>query len=322
MIELVWPFSLLLIPLPWLLYKVLPAVSPPPRVRMPRLPNEFGKEARDSYINYVVMAIIWLLLVTAISRPVWVGDPVRLDIDHRDILIAVDLSRSMETEDMKDADDKVINRLSAVKTVLKDFISRRQGDRLGLVIFADHAYLQTPLTFDLNTVIQQLDRAVLGLIGDRTAIGEALGIATKTFIDNNANQRVVILLSDGANTSGVLNPIEAAGHAERNNVTVYTVGVGAEDDGKETSFRQSSNNPALSLDERTLTDVAKKTGGQYFRARDPEELETIYQLIEKLEPVSEATQSWRPRDELFRYPLGIAVAISVAVLIFARESRG
>ncbi|MEF1220795.1 VWA domain-containing protein, partial [Photobacterium damselae] len=176
--------------------------------------------------------------------------------------------------------------------VLSNFIEKRKGDRLGLVLFGDHAYLQTPLTFDRHTVEQQLDRTVLGLVGQSTAIGEGLGIATKTFIKSKAPQRVIILLSDGANTAGVIDPLEAAKLAKESGVTIYTVGIGADEMLQRSIFGVQKVNPSQDLDEKTLTKIAQMTGGKYFRARNPQELDKIYQIINQLEPVNNAQQTW------------------------------
>ncbi len=201
---------------------------------------------------------------------------------------------------------------------LSDFIEKRKGDRLGLVLFTDHAYLQT-LTFDRNTVEQRLDRTVLGLIGQSTAIGEGLGIATKTFINSKAPQRVIILLSDGANTSGVIDPLEAAKLAKESGVKIYTVGVGADQMVQKGFFGDRLVNPSQDLDEKTLTEIAKMTGGEYFRARNPQQLEKIYDIINKLQPINNAQQTWRPRDELFRYPLAIALLLSVVIAVMRKR---
>uniref|UniRef100_UPI000533FF62 Hypothetical membrane spanning protein n=1 Tax=Aliivibrio fischeri (strain ATCC 700601 / ES114) TaxID=312309 RepID=UPI000533FF62 len=218
------------------------------------------------------------------ARPVWYGEPVDIQPEHRDMMLVVDLSGSMAEEDMKTSNGDFVDRLTAVKQVVSDFIDQRKGDRLGLVLFGDHAYLQTPLTFDRNTVREQLDRTVLNLVGQRTAIGEGLGLATKTFIESNAPQRTIILLSDGANTAGVLEPLEAAQLAKDNHAKIYTVGIGAGEMQVRGFFGKQTVNTARDLDEDTLTKIATMTGGQYFRARNADELAEIYQTIDALEP--------------------------------------
>lgn len=319
MFEFFWIWAWLLLPLPWLIYRFTKPVTQPVAVRLPKLPSGIGHQQPKAYWRKLLLGTAWCLLVGALARPVWYDDPIEISPEHRDMMLAVDLSGSMSIEDMSTPDGETTDRLTAVKQVLGDFIARRQGDRLGLVLFAKHAYLQTPLTFDRDTVKQQLSRSVLGLIGQSTAIGEGLGIAAKTFINSNAPQRVIILLSDGTNTAGVIQPMEAAELAARSNVTIYTIGIGAEALEQRTFFSTRTVNPSQDLDEKTLTDIAKLTGGQYFRARDPQELAQIYQLIDQMEPINTAQQTWRPRDELFRYPLAIALLLTVVLALLRRH---
>ncbi|MDD1795071.1 VWA domain-containing protein [Enterovibrio makurazakiensis] len=319
MFEFVWWWAFILLPLPLLVYKLAKPVPTPAAIHLPRLPTGLGGQHQRSRFRPIIMTLFWVSLVVAAARPIWYGDPIQIQPEHRDMMLAVDLSGSMAMEDMVMSNGSTTDRLSAVKDVLADFITKREGDRVGLVLFADHGYLQTPLTLDRNTVAQQLERAVLGLIGESTAIGEGLGVATKTFIDSQAPQRVIILLSDGANTAGVIDPLEAAQLAKDNDVTIYTIGVGADSMIQRSFFGSRRVNPSQDLDEKTLTEIAKMTGGEYFRARDRKELETIYQLIDQLEPISTVQQTWRPRDELFRFPLGLALALSVVIVVLRRR---
>lgn len=321
MFEFTWLWAGLLLPLPYLVYRFAKPVHQQAAVTLPQLPDGIGQHQKRSQIGLITMSLIWIALLTALARPVWYGDPIEINPDHRDMLLAVDLSGSMSIQDMVTPSGESIDRLAAVKNVLTDFIKARKGDRLGLVLFANHAYLQTPLTFDRKTVEQQLDRTVLGLIGQATAIGEGLGVATKTFINSEAPQRVIVLLSDGANTAGVIEPLEAAKLAAESNVTIYTVGVGAEEMIQQGLFSNRVVNPSQDLDEGMLTRIAEMTGGQYFRARNPQELSNIYQLIDQMEPINTAQQTWRPRDELFRFPLAFAFALSCLLVIF-RRARG
>jgi Ca-activated chloride channel family protein len=224
----------------------------------------------------------------------------------------------MSYEDME-SNGEYIDRLTAVKQVLTDFIDKRQGDRLGLILFGDHAYLQTPLTLDRTTISTQLNQTVMGLVGKSTAIGEGIGLATKTFIDSGAPQRVMIVLSDGANNAGVLEPIKAAEIANEYDTTIYTVGVGAGEMQVKEFFFTRNVNTAKDLDEETLTKVAELTGGQYFRARNQQDLLNIYNTIDKLEPVSNVTETWRPQSEWFRYPLALALVISVIIVVLRRH---
>jgi Ca-activated chloride channel family protein len=235
-------------------------------------------------------------------------------------MLVLDLSYSMSQEDMQDSSGNYIDRLTAVKNVVSQFAQQRKGDRLGLVLFADHAYLQTPLTLDRNTISEQVNSLVLQLIGQKTAIGEGIGLATKTFIDSDAPQRVMILLSDGSNTSGVLDPIEAANIAKKYNATIYTIGVGAGEMMVKDFFMTRKVNTAQDLDEKTLMSIAKITGGQYFRARNAQELATIYDTINSLEPVENASQTWRPQKEWFSIPLTLSF-LSLVLLLFIRRNH-
>ncbi|MDC0610567.1 VWA domain-containing protein [Vibrio sp.] len=317
-IEFEWWWMLFLLPLPIVFRWLTKPVKPKAAVRLTYLPPDEGAIQSKSLPVVIITSLVWLCLILAAARPVWFGDPISAQPKHRDMMLVVDLSYSMSQKDMQDGDD-YIDRLSAVKNVLNDFIDKRKGDRLGLVLFADHAYLQTPLTFDRNTVKQQLDQTVLKLIGNNTAIGEGIGLATKTFIDGNAPQRVMILLSDGSNTAGVLDPIKAAEIAKKYHTKIYTIGVGAGEMLVQDFFMTRKINTAADLDEKTLMKIAKITGGQYFRARNKKELETIYDTINSLQPVQQAKQTWRPQDEWFPYPLALALFGSLILLVLRRS---
>lgn len=306
------------LPLPILLYKFLPQVKPRSAVHFAYLPDDAAQTPRHTWPMRILLSLLWFSLVCASARPVWYGEPQRIQPKHRDLMLVVDLSYSMSQEDMQ-SDDGYIDRLSATKHVVSDFISQRQGDRLGLVLFADHAYLQTPLTFDLQTVQAQLKRAGLKMIGTNTAIGEGIGLATKTFIDDNAPQRIMILLSDGSNTSGVLDPIKAANIAAKYHAKIYTIGIGAGEVQVKDFFMTRTINTAKDLDEKTLTEIAKITGGKYFRARNAKELANIYDEINRLEPVKQADQVWRPQQEWFIYPLTVSFFLSLLLLIWRRH---
>ena len=229
------------------------------------------------------------------------------------LLLAVDISGSMETEDMT-ISGHVVSRLTAVKAVAGDFIDRRKGDRLGLILFGDQAYLQTPLTFDRETVRTQLDEAAIGLAGKRTAIGDAIGLAVKHLRDQPQENRVLVLLTDGDNTAGEVAPLKAAELASREHVRIYTIGMGAEQMVVQGIFgKQRVAN--TELDERTLKAIAKTTSGRYFRARDIKELQQIYQLLDSIEPVSADQQTFRPVAELYRWPLGLAMLIALLIAL-------
>lgn len=318
MLSFVWWWAFALLPLPLVVYFFAPAAPQQEALKLPFVPHENGQARSVSTVIKLLAALVWLLLVTAMARPVWLGEPVSYQPKHRDMMLVVDLSYSMSQEDMKQGNG-FVDRLTAVKQVVSDFIDKRSGDRLGLVLFADHAYLQTPLTLDKSTVKAQLGRTVLKLVGTNTAIGEGIGLATKTFIDSDAPQRVMILLSDGSNTAGIIDPMEAAKIAKENNATIYTIGVGAGEMVVKDFFFERTVNTAQDLDEKTLTDIATLTGGQYFRARDSQELANIYDAINKLEPITSVSQTWRPQTEWFHLPLAIALLLSMLLAVLRRN---
>ncbi len=318
-LELAWWWMLFLLPLPLLAIRYLPPAKQSSPIQIAYLSPSESDTRPGQKISQLLAYAVWIFLVIAAARPVWYGDPVTTHPRHRDLMLVVDLSASMSQQDMKQGND-YIDRLTAVKQVVSNFIDQREGDRIGLVLFADHAYLQTPLTFDRQTVKDQLNQTVLKLIGSKTAIGEGIGLATKTFIDSDAPQRVMILLSDGSNTAGVLDPMRAAEIAKKYHAVIYTVGVGAGEMEVQDFFFSHTVNTAQDLDEKTLIAIAKTTGGQYFRARNSKELTTIYDTINHLQPVTQATQTWRPQAEWFPYPLSAALLLSL-ILIFVRRNH-
>lgn len=318
-LSFVWWWMFVLLPLPLILYKLLPEAKTEHALRFAYLPTSTANQTKQGRITKATTLLIWLCLLCAAARPVWFGEPIEFQPEYRDLMLVVDLSGSMQEEDMQD-DGQYIDRLSAVKKVVTQFIEQRQGDRLGLVLFADHAYLQTPLTADRQTVAAQLNQTVMGLVGQKTAIGDGVGLASKTFIDSKAPQRTIILLSDGSNTAGTLSPLEAAEIAQRHQIKIYTVGVGAGEMMVKQFFMTRKVNTAADLDEKTLTQMAEMTGGQYFRARDAKELAGIYDAINQLEPVTSDVQIWRPQSEWFIYPLAIAFLLSLLLFVF-RSNR-
>ena len=187
---------------------------------------------------------------------------------------------------------------------------RRVGDRIGLILFADTAYVQAPLTYDRDTVSTLLSEAVIGLVGEQTAIGDAIGLAVKRFDEREESNNVLILLTDGQNTAGNITPEQAKELAISKGVKVYTIGVGADKMLIQSFFGSRQINPSQELDEGMLTDIATSTGGQYFRARNAQELQAIYQQLDALEPIEGETRKMRPLSALFYYPLGAAILLS------------
>lgn len=323
MIEFQWLEAFWLIPLP-LLALLLPAVNKHngmalriPELNLPSM--EIDQNTRSKKRRFILPVIIWLALITSASGPQWLGEPITLPTEGRDLMIAVDLSGSMDIEDMK-INGQMVNRLVMLKGVLGEFIKRRVGDRLGLILFADTAFLQTPLTHDRNTVQQMLDESVLGLVGEKTAIGDALGLAAKKFEEETETNKILILLTDGQNTAGNITPEEALKIAVSKKITVYTIGVGADEMLVQSFFGNRRINPSQDLDEAMLTNIATQTGGQYFRARDTKGLEDIYSRLDELEPIAKDTLTMRPLNALFHYPLALALILSLLIALGRRYS--
>ena len=318
--ELAWPWMLAALPLP-LLALLIPAApdAPAPALRFPffnALHAALDSNRRQrSRLRLGVAVLAWLLLVVAAARPQRMGETVHLPVTSRSIMLAVDLSGSMRAPDMRSG-FQAISRLAAVKEVAGDFIKRRAGDRLGLLLFGDEADVQVPLTLDLSTVSMLLDEAQIGLAGRQTAIGDAIGLAIKRLRDEPLENRVLILLTDGASNAGSVDPLKAADLAAGDGVRIYTIGVGSDRMMVEGTFGLPRI-VASDLDEHALTAIAQKTGGRYFRATDLATLAQIYALLDEIEPVSRDEQSWRPVDELYAWPLAAALLLSVLIAIAA-----
>ncbi|MCA0893699.1 vWA domain-containing protein [Microbulbifer agarilyticus] len=317
MFEFALPWVFLLLPLPLLARKLLPKSEPlSSALKVPyyeQLPRKSGGSAGNRW-NLLMLWLLWLLLLAAAARPQWYGEPITQTTSARDLLIAVDISGSMETPDM------ILNgnpamRISAVKNVVGDFVLRRKGDRLGLVLFGTRAYLQAPLTFDRQTVDTLLNEAQIGFAGQGTAIGDAIGLSVKRLTQRPADQRVLILLTDGANTAGKVAPLKAAELAKQAGVKVYTIGVGAEEMVQPgllgSRFGARRVNPSRDLDSETLQAIADKTGGKYFRAHNPQELVQIYEELDRLEPVEQEAETYRPLKSLYVWPLSLALLLAI-----------
>jgi Ca-activated chloride channel family protein len=317
-LTLAWAWLLLLLPLPWLIRKLLSAASQAGTMAL-KVPwfsmmTATGSGWMRKPLLAAVASLVWALLLLAAARPQWVGEIQELPVTGRDLLLAVDISGSMDTQDMI-LGGQAVNRLAVVKKVAGEFIQRRRGDRVGLVLFGSRAYLQTPLTFDTETTAILLDEAEIGLAGRETAIGDAIGLAVKRLRDDASSDRVLILLTDGANTSGEVQPMQATEFAARENLKIYTVGVGADEMMVKDFFGTRMVNPSADLDEDTLIAIAERTGGAYFRARDAVALAQIYEQLDELEPVESDQESIRPVDELFHWPLSASFLLSLVAAI-------
>lgn len=268
----------------------------------------------------LVLFLAWTLLVLALARPQHVGEQVQMPVSGRDLMLVVDISPSMEEQDMI-MQGRSINRLQAVKKVLNQFIERREGDRLGLILFGTEPYVQAPLTFDLETLEILLQESGIGMAGRATAIGDAVGLATKRLRDRPQQQRVVVLLTDGANTAGQITPDKATEIAAAAGVRLYTIGIGAESMIQRGLLGSRRVNPSRDLDEGLLTRMAQQTGGEYFRARSLPELELIYETINQLEPIELEGKIYRPVTDLFFWPASVAVALWLSIFIFRRTTK-
>ncbi|MEC7157963.1 MAG: VWA domain-containing protein [Pseudomonadota bacterium] len=321
MLSFVWPWFYLILPLPFLYRKLRrsansesPYLESTILLSIAETQNRLVSSTSQRRLLILLLIIAWLSLVTAIARPVNIGDPVALPTTGRDILLAVDISGSMEREDMI-INGRQVNRLYAVKSVVSDFVNTREGDRLGLILFGERAYLQTPLTFDTKTLRDLLIEAQIGFAGNGTAIGDAIGLSVKKLKERPDSNRVLILLTDGSNTAGVLSPSEASDIAKKAKVKIYTIGIG---DGRQRNqglFGQTLVNQNNDLDERTLTAIADLTGGKYFRARDPRELRSIYDQLNKLEPIDQDEELLRPITSLFHWPLALFLTCSLLIIL-------
>ena len=328
MIHFSWPWLLLVLPLPILLRRVLPDADQVEEaaLRVPSLgafagggTSRPGRLGRGRHLLWLA-ALAWLLLVTAAARPVWLGDPVELPVSGRDLMLAVDLSGSMQTKDFV-IDGKAVSRLAAIKKIAGEFIERRVGDRIGLILFGSQAYVQAPLTFDRKTVNTLLQQSAIGLAGDQTAIGDAIGLAVKRLAQRPHSNKVLILLTDGGNDAGEVAPLEAAKLAARAGLTIYTIGVGAKEMLVPSFFGQQRINPSSDLDEKTLRAIAAATGGRYFRASDSERLNQIYAILDQLQPIDRDQQTFRPRHALFYWPLAAGLLLA-AVLLSMKVREG
>lgn len=325
MIHFEWPWLLLALPLPLLVRWLLPVrmTAEQAALKVPFLDDFPDAETKSVSQNQrwplLLAALGWALLVLACTRPQWLGDPIEQAVSGRDLMLAVDLSGSMEAQDFF-INKRAVDRLTAIKYVASDFINRRVGDRIGLILFGTQAYLQTPLTFDRKTVMTLLNESAIGLAGENTAIGDAIGLAIKRLKNQPADSRVLILLTDGANTAGEVSPLKAAELAAANKLKIYTIGVGADEMIVRSFFGNRKVNPSADLDENTLVKIAESTGGRYFRARSADELNNIYMLLDQLEPIEKDKQFFRPRTDLFYWPLALALLLSGVVGFYKTKS--
>lgn len=316
MVSLAVPFALLLLPVPFLVAWLLPPHRDRrPALRFPffhRLAEAAGTEPRAgavilsrSRVQLAAAALCWVLIVLALARPERLGEPVEIETSARDVMLAIDISGSMDTRDFQSAEASgaPVQRLEAVRNVVAAFIAGRDGDRIGLIVFGTKAYLQAPLTDDLSTILGFLDGTEVGMAGPHTAIGDAIGLAIHSFDTSDVDERLLILLSDGADTASRMDPVNAAAIAAGKGVEIYTIGVGDP---------EASGEDRVDLD--ALQDIAKRTGGAYFFAADQEALSQVYARIDDLTPRVTDTQTYRPRTDLAWIAMVAAAVLGAGVL--------
>ncbi len=328
--DITWlhPWVLWLLPLPFLVYWFAPprpvasqrALLVPDIEPYKSVSGGASGANKSVWLRLFVLFLVWVTLLLSAARPQHFGDAIGVPVTGRDLMLGIDISGSMREADLYAGNTKA-TRMAVVKQVAKDFVLRRTGDRVGIVMFGSQAYVQTPLTHDHETVLHFLDEATVGLAGRSTAIGDAIGLAVKRLRDRPEAARVLILLTDGANSAGVIEPIDAARLANDNDIKIHAIGVGAE--ARDSVFNSAFGTRRSELDEETLRAVSSATGGQYFRARNQQELANIYREIDKLEPTELESEEYRPLRELFAWPLGAALVLSLlwVLLGFSRSKN-
>lgn len=322
MISLAFPWALLALPLPLLVWWL----SPPHRQRVPAIrfpffrriveateqtPQEGAVVVTRTRLQMVVAIAVWCLLVLSVAQPERLGEPIEVTKSARDVVIALDISGSMDAADFVDANGNRMQRLAGVKAVVRDFVADRQDDRMALIVFGSRAFLQAPLTDDTGTIIDLVDQTQVGMAGPHTALGDSIGLAIRTFENSEVEQRLLILLSDGSDTSSRMSPLNAAEIARSSGVEIFTIGVG---DPKGTGENW--------VDTETLADIARRTGGAYFFASDLDGLSGIYARIDELNPRLVEVLSHRPRTALHGYLMALSALIGlVGLAVLDRGAR-
>lgn len=314
MITLGLPFALGLLPLPWLIWRFLPPVREKvTALRFPffrRIAEAAGADPREgavvlarSRLQMAAALLVWALVVVALAQPERVGQPVEMTRAARDVVLAIDISGSMDARDFPGEDGKPLQRLEAVRNVVKEFVTGRDGDRIALIVFGSKAYVQAPLTEDLTTILDLLDRTQVGMAGPHTALGDSIGLAIRTFEASEIEDRLMILLSDGSDTASRMSPVNAAEIAAGDGVEIFTIGVGDPEASGENR-----------VDLVALQDIARRTGGAYFFAADESALTSVYDRVDAMAPRVTETLSFRPRKSLAHWPMGLAVLIALGAV--------
>jgi Ca-activated chloride channel homolog len=310
--QLEYPWLLALLPLPLLVWWLLPPYrQETASVRIAFFgevtqaagisPTRGAIVRRMNWAQRILAPICWGLVVLALARPQFVEPPIEKVEPQRDLMLALDLSQSMETKDFRDPSGQLGERVDAVREVVSEFVKRRTGDRIGLIAFGDAPYPLAPFTQDHQTLQALISGLLPGMAGPRTSLGDAIGLAIKMFQNSPTPEKVLIVLTDGNDTASRMQPNQAAEIAKQNGIVVHTVGIG---DPNATGEDK--------LDIATLQKIAATTGGQYYFGQDQSQLEQIYQTLDRITPANQKTLSWRPRIELFYYPLGAALLLLIA----------
>lgn len=308
-----FPLALLLLPLP-LLIRRRPAARAPVAASLRVASGTFAAalpaRGRDDPLGTALLAAAWTALVLALAGPQVAATKDIVTASGREIMLALDLSGSMVKEDFV-LDGKPLSRLDAVKRVASRFVAARRGDRIGLVIFGDRAYVAQPPTFDVDSLAHAIEAAQIGISGRSTAIADGLGLATRRLLQGDAKSKVVVLFSDGVDTSGKVQANDAARLAASHGILIHTIALGPEDLESQPQSRDA-------VDAAALRDMAEAGGGTSFRVRGMEELEAMATSLDELEPNPmrrPPLSYWRP---LWMWPGGAALALTALIALRRR----
>ncbi len=309
--EIAYKWVFLLFPLPFLLYWILPAM----RKRRAALIAPFFERAatvshqrprksawitKKNIFSWITLILCWACLLAAASSPRYVGQPAKKTKTVRNFLIVADISFSMETTDWV-VNGRRMSRWDAIKSIMKDFVQNRQSDQVGLVMFGTNAYLQAPLTTDLQAINWLMDQTEVGMAGQMTSIGDAIAFSTNVLKADTIKQKIMLLMTDGIDAGENILPLDAAQQAKRDSITIFTLGIG-----------KAKGMGGYDLDEKTLKEIANATGGKYFNAMNEGQLKNVYATLDKLEPVKYDEETYKPVELLYYYPLAAAAILGLA----------